>query len=306
MPASHAEKFNPANALPYIRLSVVAALTTIALKFLAWWFSGSVGLLSDALESFVNLAGALFALSMLSLAATPPDEDHPWGHTKAEYFSSGFEGTLIFVAAGAILWAAVGRLLSPQPLEQLGIGLWFSAASTVLNFVVARILARAAQRLHSVVLEADSAHLMTDVWTSIGVVGGLLAYLATGWQWLDAVIAILVALHILGEGWKLMRSAFNGLMDHALATDEVAAIQTILASYAPQGVSYKRLRTRRSGTRRFAHVDILVPGQWDVAHAHDLLDEIEARIAREVHDTLATTHLEPQPGACGTLANTKE
>ncbi|KAF7598172.1 MAG: cation-efflux pump [Candidatus Dactylopiibacterium carminicum] len=302
MPSSRAEIPSPAQALPYIRLSVVAAIATITLKFLAWWFSGSVGLLSDALESFVNLVGALFALSMLSLAATPPDEEHPWGHNKAEYFSSGFEGTLIFMAAGAILWAAVPRLFSPEPLESLGIGLWFSVASTLLNFIVSRILAKAAQRLHSVVLEADAAHLMTDVWTSIGVLAGLLAYMLTGWLWLDALLAILVALHILTEGWRLMYGAFNGLMDQALADEDIALIEQILGSYAPGGVSWTQLRTRRAGTRRFAHVNILVPGDWSVANAHDLLDEIESRIAGEVHGTQATTHLEPRTTAARHLA----
>lgn len=280
-------------AMRYIRLSVGAAVLTIALKFIAWKLSGSVSLLSDAMESFVNLAGASFALFMLKLAAEPPDADHPWGHNKAEYFSSGFEGGLIFLAAAAILWAAVPRLFAPRELEALGTGLWFSAGSTLLNLIVAQLLRRAGRRLHSVVLEADAAHLMTDVWTTVGVVAGLLGVLLTGWLWLDAVIAILVALHILSEGARLMAGAFDGLMDKALADHEVGRIEAILASYAPQSVSYRKLRTRRAGTRRFAHVDILVPGDWTVEHAHELLDEIEARIAAEVDNTQATTHLEP-------------
>lgn len=280
-------------ALPYIRLSVAAAIATIALKFVAWWLSDSVSLLSDALESFVNLAGALFALFMLKVAATPPDVDHPWGHNKAEYFSSGFEGSLIFIAAAAIIWTAVPRLIHPQPLEQLGIGLWFSAASTLINFVTALVLRRAGRRLHSVVLEADAAHLMTDVWTSVGVIGGLIGFLLTGWQWLDAVLAILVALHILSEGGKLMWGAVGGLMDRALEEAEVLQIKQILRSYAGRNIHYRHLRTRRAGTLRFAHVNILVPGDWTVEEAHKLLDEIEARIAAEVHGTQTTTHLEP-------------
>lgn len=280
-------------ALRYIRLSVGAAIFTIVLKFIAWKLSGSVSLLSDAMESFVNLAGASFALFMLKLAAEPPDADHPWGHNKAEYFSSGFEGGLIFLAAAGILWAAVPRLFTPHELDSLGTGLWFSVASTLLNLAVAQLLRRAGRRLHSVVLEADGAHLMTDVWTSVGVVAGLIGVLLTGWLWLDALIAILVALHILSEGWRLMAGAFDGLMDKALAEDEVNRIEAILASYAAQHVSYRKLLTRRAGTRRFAHVDILVPGDWTVERAHDLLDEIEARIATEVDDTRATTHLEP-------------
>ena len=280
-------------AISWIRLSVAAAIATILLKFIAWWLSGSVSLLSDAMESFVNLAGAVFALVMLKIAAAPPDADHPWGHNKAEYFSSGFEGSLIFIAAACILWAAVPRLLHPQPLEELGLGLWFSAASTAINFATAMALRRAGKRLHSVVLEADAAHLMTDVWTSVGVIGGLIGFMFTGWLWLDAVIAILVALHILSEGWKLMRGAVSGLMDRALDEDEIRQIKHILRSYAERNVHYRHLMTRRAGTQRFAHVDILVPGDWTVEHAHELLDEIEARIATEVNGTQTTTHLEP-------------
>lgn len=283
----------PQSAQSYIRLSVVAALATIGLKFMAWHYSASVSLLSDAMESFVNLAGAVFALMMLKVAAEPPDSDHPWGHNKAEYFSSGFEGSLIFIAAAAILWAAIPRLFAPQPLEQLGIGLWFSAASTIINLATALCLRRAGKRLHSVVLEADAAHLMTDVWTSVGVVVGLIAVLLTDWQWLDAAIAIAVALHILSEGWRLMRGAIGGLMDHAMSEDEIQQIRQILRSYAPRDVHYRHLLTRRAGTRRFAHVDILVPGDWSVERAHELLDEIELRIAAEVHGTQTTTHLEP-------------
>ncbi len=280
-------------ALRYIRLSVAAAIATIILKFVAWWLSGSVSLLSDAMESFVNLAGACFALTMLRIASEPPDDEHPWGHNKAEYFSSGFEGGLIFIAAACILWAAVPRLLQPQALESLGIGLWFSVASTLINLGVAIVLRRAGRRLHSVVLEADAAHLMTDVWTSVGVVGGLLGVMLTGWLWLDAVIAILVALHILSEGWKLMSGSINGLMDKALDAEEIERIQQLLDTYVEREVSFKNLRTRRAGTRRFAHVDILVPGHWSVESAHELLDEIEARIATEVSGTQVTTHLEP-------------
>lgn len=280
-------------AIFYIRLSVAAALATIALKFLAWHYSGSVSLLSDAMESFVNLAGAVFALLMLKVAAEPPDAGHPWGHSKAEYFSSGFEGSLIFLAAAAIIWAAIPRLITPQPLQQLDIGLLFSAASTLINFATAWTLRRAGRRLHSVVLEADAAHLMTDVWTSVGVVLGLIGVLLSGWLWLDAVIAILVALHILSEGWRLMRGSVSGLMDQAMDEAEIHQIKQILRSYAPRNVHYRHLLTRRAGTRRFAHVDILVPGEWTVETAHTLLDEIETRIAAEVCGTQTTTHLEP-------------
>lgn len=281
------------SAITFIWLSVAASIATIALKFIAWWLSGSVGLLSDAMESFVNLAGALFALFMLHIASTPADEDHPFGHSKAEYFSSGFEGTLIFIAAASILYAAIPRLLSPKPLESLGIGLWFSVASTILNFVVSRVLRKAGQRLQSVALEADAAHLMTDVWTSIGVIGALLGVMLTGFDWLDALIAIAVAIHILTEGWRLMRTSVDGLMDRALSPAEITHVQSILADYSQQDVMYRDLRTRRAGAERFVTVAIMVPGDWTVEHAHNLLDEIEERISRALHGAHTSTHLEP-------------
>lgn len=280
-------------AIPYIRLSIGVAVATITLKFIAWGLSGSIGLFSDALESFVNLAGAGFALAMLRIAATPADAGHPWGHNKAEYFSSGFEGCLIFIAATAILWASVPRLIHPQPLSGLDVGLWFSGLSTLLNLLTALILRRAGRHLRSVALQADAAHLMTDVWTSLGVIGGLIGFLFTGWLWLDAVLAILVALHILLEGAKLMRGAIEGLMDRAMPADDVRQIEQILAGYATRDVRFNNLRTRSAGTNCFAHVDILVPGNWSVEESHLLLDEIEARISREVHETQTSTHLEP-------------
>lgn len=289
------------SATSFIWLSIVTAVATIALKLYAWQLTGSVSLLSDGLESFVNLAGALFALSMIIVASTPPDAEHPFGHSKAEYFSSGFEGTLIFIAAGLILWNAIPRLFSPEPLESLGIGLWFTAASTVLNFTVSRVLMRAAQRLHSVALEADARHLMTDVWTSVGVIAGLICVALTGWLWMDAVIAIAVALHILVEGFKLMRGSVDGLMDRALDAAELSQIEQILASYAGRQVEYAELRTRRAGTDRFVEVKIRVPGHWQVDEAHALLDDIELRIAQEVHGAHTITHLEPL-GAHSTAA----
>jgi cation diffusion facilitator family transporter len=277
----------------YIRLSIIAAIATISLKLAAWWISGSVGLLSDALESFVNLAGASFALLMIRIARTPPDDEHPFGHSKAEYFSSGFEGTLIFAAAALILWSAIPRLAHPAELESLGIGLWFSTASTALNFFVSRMLAKAATRLHSVALDADARHLMTDVWTSVGVIGGLIAVALTGWLWLDALIAIAVALHILFEGWKLMRGAADGLMDQALPEAEIAAVDRVLKDFLPRGVAFSGLKTRRAGSTRFVHLTVLVPGDWRVDNAHELLDEVEARIGSALHDAQVTTHLEP-------------
>lgn len=282
------------DARAYIWLSILAAVATITLKLLAWWLSGSVGLLSDALESFVNLAGAAFALAMLGVARVPPDEDHPFGHSKAEYFSSGFEGLLICCAAVGILVTAIPRLLEPRPLDALGIGLWFSAASTVLNFAVARVLAGAARRLRSVALEGDSRHLMTDVWTSIGVIGGLIAVELTGWLVLDALIALAVACHILFEGWQLMRDAVQGLMDQALPAEDLAGIEAVLDEFAARGLAFSGLMTRRAGSQRFVHLNVLVPGHWRVDQAHVLLDEIEARISAAAGGAHTTTHLEPR------------
>lgn len=282
-----------AQAQGYIWLSIMAAIATIVLKLLAWWFSGSVGLLSDALESFVNLAGAAFALAMISVARVPPDDEHPFGHSKAEYFSSGFEGLMICAAAAGIFITAIPRLLHPQALESLGIGLWFSAASTLLNFIVAKVLMGAAKRLRSIALEGDSRHLMTDVWTSIGVIIALGAVKLTGWLILDALIAIAVAMHILFEGWHLIRDAVQGLMDQALPQADVERIETLLKEYAPRGIRYAGLMTRQAGSQRFVHVNILVPGDWRVDAAHVVLDEIELRINATLGGAHTTTHLEP-------------
>lgn len=290
-------------ALRLLWLSVGAAVATITLKLIAWRLSGSVGLLSDALESFVNLAGAGFALLMVRVAKEPPDQEHPFGHSKAEYFSSGFEGTLIFLAAVAILWAAIPRLFAPQPLENLGIGLWFSAASTVINLWVSIVLMRGAKRLHSVALEADARHLMTDVWTSVGVIGGLIAVALTGWLWLDALIAIGVAIHILFEGYSLMRGAVGGFMDEALPVEEINRVETLLATYAEQGVRYTKLKTRRAGSQRFVHLNVLVPGHWRVDKSHEILDHIEDSIAAALDGAIVTTHLEPLSEMLKTAAN---
>lgn len=277
----------------YAWISIGAALLTITLKGAAWWTTGSVSLLSDALESLVNLVGAAFALIMLLVAAEPPDENHPWGHSKAEYFSSGFEGTLIFVAAIAIIGTAVPRFWELRPLQQVDLGLALSAISTVINFLTARLLARGARDLHSVALDADSRHLMTDVWTTVGVVAGILLVGITGWLWLDPLLACLVALHILREGWGLMRRAVGGLMDEALDAEEQGVATDILAGFAPRGVAWKDLRTRRAGQRRFIHLDLLVPSAWSVRQAHDVADEVEEAIAKAVSGAVVSTHIEP-------------
>jgi cation diffusion facilitator family transporter len=277
----------------YAWLSIAAAIATICLKGVAYWLTGSVGLLSDAVESLVNLAGALVALTMIKIAARPPDEEHAYGYTKAEYFSSGFEGGMIFLAAVAIGIAAVERLLAPQPLEQLGLGLAVSAAATVLNLVVGQVLIRAGRRRNSIALEADGHHLMTDVWTSVGVIVALLAVLATGWQWLDPLIGIGVALNILWMGYKLLKRSALGLLDRALPAEQRSAIHDVLARYGARGAQFHALRTRQAAGRSFVSVHVLVPGAWTVQHGHDLVEQIERDIRQILPVAVVFTHLEP-------------
>lgn len=274
-------------------LSIAAAVATITLKAIAWWLTGSVGLLSDALESFVNLAGASFALWMIVIAARPPDDDHPFGHAKAEYFSSGFEGILIFGAAAAIIWAAAGRLLAPQPLEALGPGLAVSAVATAINLGVAIALRRAAARFRSIALEADARHLMTDVVTSVGVMVGVGTVALTGWLVLDPLIAIAVGLNILIEGARLVRASVDGLMDRSLDEAELARLRGALDALAPRGAAWRGLRTRRAGSHAWIDVVVLVPGDWSVDAAHALADELEATLGAIVAHASVVTHLEP-------------
>ncbi|MQY51787.1 cation diffusion facilitator family transporter [Rhodocyclus gracilis] len=274
-------------------LSIAAALATIGLKGWAWLLTGSVGLLSDALESLVNLAGASMALAMLSLAAQPEDRNHTFGHSKAEYFSSAFEGLLIIVAAGAIAYAAIPRLLSPQALEAVDIGLAVSGVATVINFVVARILLTTGKRYASITLEADGHHLMTDVWTSVGVIVGVGAVALTGWLWLDPLLALVVAGNIVWTGVQLLRRSADGLMDVALPPDERAALAAVLERYRQQGIDFHALRTRQSGARSFVELHVLVPGLWTVQRGHDLLEQIEGDIRAVLPRTSVLTHLEP-------------
>jgi cation diffusion facilitator family transporter len=247
------------NLQRYAWLSIAAAVATILLKGIAWWLTGSVGLLSDALESLVNLAGAVFALSMVHWAAQPPDAEHPYGHHKAEYFSSGFEGGLILAAAVAIGWAAVPRLFAPQPLESLGLGLGLSLLASAANFGLAWSMRRRAQELRSVALEGDARHLMADVWTSAGVVLGLVAAQFSGWTWLDPVIAIAVALHIAREGARLLRDSAFGLLDHALEPELRAEIERTLAGFAHATIRFDHVVTRRAGQRRFVDLHMHMP-----------------------------------------------
>lgn len=261
-------------------LSVAAAVATISLKTGAWLLTGSVGLLSDALESVVNLAAALLALGALRWAAKPADEEHAYGHTKAEYFSAGAEGMMIFVAAVGIIVAAIDRLLHPQPIEDVGIGLGVSVGASLINLAIGLLLIRAGRRHRSITLEADGKHLMTDVWTSAGVIVGVAAVAATGWERLDPVIAILVAANIVYTGTGLLRRSAGGLMDRALPAADRKLISDALAVFERDGISFHALRTRESGRRAFISFHILVPGDWTVQHGHDLAEAVEEVFGR--------------------------
>ncbi len=277
----------------YMLISVAAAVATIVLKTAAWKLTGSVGLLSDAMESGVNLVAALGAFWALTLAAKPADRSHHYGHFKAEYFSSGLESVLIVVAALAIISAAVGRLQQPEPLEQLGIGLALSLMATVLNALVAWILLKASRRFHSITLRADAHHLLTDVWTSFGVVLGIGLVHVTGLTILDPLIAIAVALNILVTGWKLLHETASGLLDRSLPEDEQAQVEALLASHETEDIHFHALRTRVAGSRRFVAFHVLVPGRWTVQAGHDLCDQLEREIAGALTRTHVLTHLEP-------------
>ncbi|MGB8144937.1 MAG: cation diffusion facilitator family transporter [Chromatiaceae bacterium] len=274
-------------------LSIAAALATILLKSGAWWLTGSVGLLSDAIESLVNLAGALMALWMLTIAAQPADDDHFYGHGKAEYFSSGFEGLLILVAAIGIGWAAVERLLQPQALEQVGVGLGISVIASVINLLTALVLLRAGREHRSITLEADAHHLLTDVWTSVGVILGVAAVWLTGWLWLDPLLALLVAANIIWTGVRLVSRSAAGLMDAALATDQQSALAAVMETHRRQGIDFHALWTRQAGARVFISVHVLVPGRWTVKEGHDLVERIEAEMRAALPHAHVLTHLEP-------------
>jgi cation diffusion facilitator family transporter len=274
-------------------LSIGAAVATIGLKTLAYLITGSVGLLSDALESVVNLAAALMALTMLTVAARPADEMHAYGYSKAEYFSSGVEGALIVLAAAAIVWTAIPRLITPQPLEQVGIGLALTALAAGLNFAVARRLLDAGKEYGSITLEADARHLLTDVWTSAGVIVGVAAVAFTGWTRLDPIIALAIAGNILWTGVGLLRRSWSGLLDVALSPAEQEVIKRVLREYETQGIHYHALRTRRAGQRSFISLHVLVPGQWSVQRGHDLLEQLERDVRAAIPGATVFTHMEP-------------
>lgn len=277
----------------YLKISVAVAVATIALKAGAWWVSGSVSLLSDALESLVNLAGAMFALAMVSWAAMPADDDHPYGHHKAEYLSSGFEGVLIFVAALAIIWAAIQRLITPEPLEALGWGIGLSVVSSAMNGVLAWSMLKKGRAARSMALEADARHLFTDVWTSAGVIVGLVAVIATGWQWLDPVIAIAVALNILREGGSLVRRSVDGLMDRALEPAARAEIDKVLEEFRHQAIRFDHVSTRRAGQRRFVDMHMHMPSGWTLGRAAAVRASVEQALMSAVPGLRATIQLLP-------------
>jgi cation diffusion facilitator family transporter len=277
----------------YLKLSIGVALVTIALKTGAWWLTDSVSLLSDAMESLVNLAGATFALAMVSVAAMPPDDEHPYGHHKAEYFSSGFEGVLILVASLAIIWAAGRRLFDPQPLGPLGIGLMLSVLSSVLNGALAWAMLRKAREHRSIALEADARHLFTDVWTSAGVVAGLLTVSATGWLWLDPVIAIGVALNILREAVHLIRRSADGLMDHAVDPEVRERIEHTLGRFDHPTIRFDHVVTRGAGQRRFVDLHMHMPGDVSLRRAAAVRAEVEQALMSAVPGLRARIELLP-------------
>jgi cation diffusion facilitator family transporter len=274
-------------------LSIAAALGTITLKTIAWRLTGSVGLLSDALESLVNLAAAIVTLVMVTLSVRPPDEEHAYGHTKAEYFASATEGTLILVAAAGIAWTAARRLLHPVPLEQLGAGLAISLAASLVNLGVAVVLLRAGRRHDSIAIEADGHHLMTDVWTSAGVLAGIGLVAVTGWTRLDPIVAIAVAVNIVWTGWRLVHRSALGLLDTAVASEDRRRLDEVLAKYRSRGIEFHAIRTRQAGARRFVSLHVLVPGAWTVQRGHAIVEEIEREVRDVIPGVTVDTHVEP-------------
>jgi cation diffusion facilitator family transporter len=284
---------NRASLARYAWLSIAAAIVTIGLKSLAYFLTGSIGLLSDAVESLVNLLGATIALSMLIIAARPADKEHHFGHSKAEYFASGAEGILIFAAAVAIGVIAVERIIAPRDLEQTGAGLLVCAVASAVNLGVARVLLYVGKKSNSIALEADARHLMTDVWTSAAVIAGVGAVALTGWRVLDPIVALAVAANIVRSGSQLIRRSIAGLMDAALPPEEHQMLLKVLEKYRAQGVQFHALRTRQAAGRRFVSIHVLVPGKWTTHKGHHLLEEIEADIRQVLPGAAVFTNLEP-------------
>ncbi len=298
MPHQHTESKdlmkNRASLTRFAWLSIGAAIATISLKTVAYYLTGSVGLLSDAIESLVNLAGAIMALIMLTIAARPADDDHVYGHSKAEYFASLVEGLLILTASAGIFTTAINRLLHPAQLEGLGIGLAVSVAASLINFIVARILLEQGKKRNSISLEADAQHLMTDVWTSVGVISGVAIAGFTGWNILDPILAILVGLNIVWTSIQLVRRSVSGLMDVVLPNQQLKLIEEVMAKYRQKGVNFHALRTRQAAARGFISVHVLVPGHWTVHDAHHIAEDFESDIRAALGGvTTVFTHLEP-------------
>ena len=277
----------------YAWLSVATSIVTIALKFGAYALTGSVGLLSDAIESIVNIVAALVALMILAYSAHAPDREHNFGHEKAQYFSSGIEGTLIFVAAAGIIWTAIPRFVAPQELEQVGLGLVLSVAAAAANALCAVIMLRAARAHRSITLEADARHLLTDVWTTAGVLIGVVLVQFTGWLRLDPIIAIAVALQILWTGWSLISRSWDGLMDRAIPDEDHDKIIQVLSTLHDRGCDYHALRTRVAGAKSFVDVHVLVPGSMSVQDGHDMAEQLENDIQAKLPHVEVLTHLEP-------------
>lgn len=284
---------NRSSLTRYAWLSIAAAIVTIVLKSVAYILTGSVGLLSDAIESLVNLLGATIALIMLIIAARPPDKDHHYGHSKAEYFASGTEGGLILIAAVSIGVTAVQRIINLQPIEQAGAGLIVSTVASLINFGVSRVLLHAGRKHNSITLEADAKHLMTDVWTSVAVIGAVGAVAITDWEILDPIIAIAVAANIIWTGYQLMRRSISGLMDAALSPEDLQKISNILDEYKKQGIQFHCLRTRQAAGRSFITVHVLVPGRWTTHRGHHIVEKIENDISKALEGATVFTHLEP-------------
>ena len=282
-----------ASPILLLRLSIIVAIITIAMKTTAWWITDSVGLLSDAMESLVNLASAAFALTMVTIARRPADADHPYGHHKAEYFSSGFEGLMIIVAAVGIAWAAAQRLYHPQPIGMLGWGLALSVLSSAINGALAWAMLHSARQHRSMALEADARHLVTDVWTSAGVVLGVGLVALTGWQWLDPAVAIAVALNILWAGAHLMWKSSQGLMDEALEPEVLAEVENTLAGFHHPTIRFDHLSSRRSGQRRFVDLHMHMPADWTLRRAAAVRGSVEQALMSAVPGLRATIQLLP-------------
>jgi cation diffusion facilitator family transporter len=283
----------PVSLTKYAWLSIGAAILTISMKSAAYFLTGSVGLLSDALESLVNLAAAIVALIALHILSRPANDDYTFGYFKVEYFASGFEGGMILLAAASIIITAIPRLIHPVPLEQLGLGLAISAAASLINLVVAQILLRAGKRYNSITLEADAKHLMTDVWTTVGVLIGIGLVALTGYARLDPLVALAVAANIIFTGYRLLVRSGRGLMDVALPAEDTAKVKSVLDSYRSQGVEYHALRSRQAAARKFLVVHLLVPGAWTVHDAHHIAEQVETDVMRAIPNSNIATHLEP-------------